>query len=168
MAATPDDTAARRPTSYHRLGLWFTRSRPGVYVLRYVWSPVDRLALRLSGGKRGIAPRAIPELLLTTTGRRSGQPRSNPVLYLRDGDSYVVVGSNYGRRGHPAWTHNLTETPEGSVQIGAEVVPVTARRATSEEFERYWPQLVRIWPGWITYRRMTDREFRMFVLSPQA
>jgi deazaflavin-dependent oxidoreductase (nitroreductase family) len=70
-------------------------------VFRYVFTPLDRAALRLSGGRLNLAPKVIPELLLTTTGRRSGQPRSTPVLYLKNGDRYVVVASNYGRERHP-------------------------------------------------------------------
>jgi deazaflavin-dependent oxidoreductase (nitroreductase family) len=157
-----------RTSPYHRLGLWLTRSVPGVLVFRYVFTPLDRAALRLTGGRLNLAPRVIPELLLTTTGRRTGQPRSTPVLYLRDGDRYVVVASNYGRERHPAWSSNLLSNPEATIQIGSRREAVVARRASPEEFERYWPRLVEMWPGWRTYRRMTDREFRMFVLEPRG
>ena len=155
-----------RPPGYQRFGMWLTRSTAGVYVLRHVFTPADRLVLKLTKGRRSLAPRSIPSMVLTTIGRKSGQPRSNPVLFLEDGDSYVVVASNYGRERHPAWSYNLTANPRATVQIGERTVEVTARRATSEEFERYWPRLVSIWPGWRKYRTMTDREFRMFVLEP--
>jgi deazaflavin-dependent oxidoreductase (nitroreductase family) len=158
--------AAMRPSRYHRLGLWLTRSRPGVYVLRYVWTPLDRLALGLRGGRRGLAPRAIPELVLTTTGRRTGRRRATPLLYLEDGRRFVVVASNYGRARHPAWSANLMADPRASIRIGDRVVEVRGRPATEEEYERSGPGLLEIWPGWATYRRMTDREFRMFVLEP--
>jgi deazaflavin-dependent oxidoreductase (nitroreductase family) len=154
-------------TPYHRLGLWLTRSAPGVMVLRYVFTPLDRAVLKITGGRKSLAPRVIPEMLLHTTGRRSGERRSNPVLFLRDGDRYVVVASNYGRDRHPAWSSNLLADPEAEVQIGARREEVVARRATTREFERYWPRLVEIWPGWNKYRQMTDREFRMFVLEPR-
>jgi deazaflavin-dependent oxidoreductase (nitroreductase family) len=155
-------------TPYHRLGVWLTRSVPGVMVLRYVFTPLDRAVLKVTGGRKSLAPRVIPEMLLHTTGRRTGQGRSNPVLFLRDGDRYVVVASNYGRDRHPAWSANLQANPRALVQIGARREEVVARRATSREFERYWPRLVEIWPGWTKYRQMTDREFRMFVLEPPA
>jgi F420H(2)-dependent quinone reductase len=158
--------AAVRPTRYHRMGLWLTRSRPGVYFLRYVWTPVDRLALGLRSRRRGLAPRAVPELVLFTTGRRTGRRRATPLLYLEDGRRYVVVASNYGRSRHPGWSANLLADPRAAIRIGDRVVDVTARPATAEEGERYWPGLLEIWPGWATYRRMTDREFRMFVLEP--
>jgi deazaflavin-dependent oxidoreductase (nitroreductase family) len=138
-----------------------------VYLLRYGWTPADRLVARLSGGRRNLAPRAIPELVLHTTGRRSGKRRATPVLYLEDQGRYVVVASNYGRRRHPAWSFNLMAEPNAEIQIGTMRQAVTARRATAEEFERWWPPLVAIWRGWLTYRRLTDREFRMFVLDPR-
>jgi F420H(2)-dependent quinone reductase len=153
-------------TPFHRLGLWLTKSVPGVMVLRYLFTPLDRAVLQVTGGRRSLAPRLVPEMLLHTTGRRSGGRRSSPVLFLRDRDRYVVVASNYGRDRHPAWSSNLLADPEAEVQIGARREEVVARRATAGEFERYWPRLVEIWPGWSKYRQMTDREFRMFVLEP--
>jgi deazaflavin-dependent oxidoreductase (nitroreductase family) len=164
---TRQNAVVAGPSRYQRLGLWLTSTVPGVFVLRHVFTPLDRTALRLTGGRWSLAPRAVPELVLTTRGRRTGRPRSTPVLYLRDGDRYVVVASNYGRQRHPAWSSNLLATPEAMIQIGSRREDVTARRASPVEFERYWPRLVAMWPGWRTYRRMTDREFRMFVLKPR-
>ena len=149
------------------MGLWLTRRTPGVYLLRHVFTPLDRMALRITGGRRGIAPRALPEMVLTTTGRKTGKRHPTPVLYLREGGRYVVVASNYGRSRHPAWSHNLMANPRATIQIGTAVEEVEARTATDEEFERFWPRLVRMWPGWKTYRRMTERPFRMFVLEPR-
>jgi deazaflavin-dependent oxidoreductase (nitroreductase family) len=157
----------RRRSWYHRTGLTLTRSVPGVFVLKNLWTPLDKLTLRLSGGRRNLAPRDIPEMVLLTSGRRSGRTRATPVLYLKVEDRYVIVGSNYGDRRHPAWTHNLQADPRAVVQLEGRRQRVVARRATTEEFERFWPRLLRIWPGWSTYRRMTDREFRMFVLDPE-
>jgi len=149
-----------------RFASWLTRYRAGVYFFRYVWTPFDKLVLKLTGGRHGAAPKLIPELVLTTTGRRSGEPRSNPVLYLEEDGAFVVIGSNYGRKHHPAWTYNLTANPAATIRIGDREDAVRARRATPEEFESYWPRFIGVWAGWKTYRRMTDREFRMFVLEP--
>jgi deazaflavin-dependent oxidoreductase (nitroreductase family) len=148
------------------MGLQVTRSRPGAWVLRTVFTPLDRGLLRLSRGRLSLAPRLVPELVLISRGRTSGKLRATPLLYLEDGGSYVVVGSNYGARRHPGWTYNLQADPRASITIRGRPADVTARRATPEEAERYWPRLVEIWPGWRTYRRLTDREFRMFVLEP--
>jgi deazaflavin-dependent oxidoreductase (nitroreductase family) len=164
----PSLSDARRTSVTRRAGLWLTRSTPGVYLLRHVFTPVDKLVLRLTGGRRGLGPGVAPQLLLTTNGRKSGKPRSNPVLYLRDGERYVVVASNYGRERHPAWSYNLMADPSATIQIGDKKRDVVARRATEDEFARYWPRLLRIWPGWRKYRTMTDREFRMFVLEPRS
>lgn len=133
--------------------------------MRYVWTPLDRLALRLTGGRTSLAPRAIPEMVLHTAGRRTGKRHATPVLYLEDGDRFVVVASNYGRPRHPGWSYNLMEEPHATIQIGPLTEEVTARPATPKEVERFWPRLLAIWPGWLTYRRMTDRDFRMFVLE---
>jgi deazaflavin-dependent oxidoreductase (nitroreductase family) len=138
-----------------------------VYVLRYVWTPVDRLVVRLTAGRRNLAPRALPELVLYTTGRRTGKRHATPVLYLEDEGRYVVVASNYGRPRHPSWSLNLMAEPRAEIQFGTERRAVIARRATAGEYARWWPRLVSIWPGWRTYRRLTDREFRMFVLEPR-
>lgn len=168
MSEGSDPRSGKVLTLYHRAGLWLTRSLPGVLILRHLVTPLDRVVLRVTGGRRGLSPRAVPSLVLTTTGRRTGERRATLVLYLREGDRYVVVASNYGRRRHPAWSYNLEAHPEASIQIGRRVRDVVARRATRQEFERYWPRLVEIWPGWRTYRRLTDREFRMFVLEPRT
>lgn len=156
-----------RPSAYQRFGMWLTRSTPGVLILRHVFTPADRLLLKVTKGRRGLGPSAIPQLVLTTRGRKSGQPRANPVLYLEDGRAYVVVASNYGHQRHPGWSYNLDADPRATVQIGERTEDVTARRATDEEFARYWPRLVKMWPGWRKYRTMTDREFRMFILEPR-
>ena len=126
-------------SAYHNFGRWLTRSRPGVYFYRYVFTPIDRGVARMSGGRRRLSPQEIPQMLLTTTGRKSGEPRSTPVLYLREDDAYVIIGSNYGRSHHPAWTYNLAEHPSATVTIDGRATEVTARRATAEEFERFWP-----------------------------
>jgi deazaflavin-dependent oxidoreductase (nitroreductase family) len=106
--------------------------------------------------------------LLTTTGRRTGRHVTTPVLVLRDGNDYVVVGSNYGRDRHPAWTYNLIAHAQASLQMGSRHVGVTGERLDKAQVEAYWPRLVQMWPGWKTYRRITDRDFRMFRLTPSS
>lgn len=152
---------------YQRMGRQITRSRAGVWFLRHVFTPLDRGVLRLTGGRLGVGPRELPELVLTTRGRHSGKPRQTPLLYIEDGGRFVVVGSNYGARRHPGWTYNLEADPRATVAVRGRPTAVTARRATTEEEERFWPRLVDMWPGWRTYRTLTDRDFRMFVLEPE-
>lgn len=144
----------------------FGKSKLGVYFFRHVYDPLDKWVYGKTGGRRGLAPRNMPVLILTTTGRKSGKACTNPVLYLDVDGSYVVVGSNYGRERHPAWTYNLLANPRCRIQIGDGVRSATARRATPDEIEKVWPRLLRVWPGWTTYKQMTDRDFRVFLLDP--
>ena len=84
----------------------------------------------------------IPVALLTTTGRKSGEPRVSPLYFVRDGDTVVVAASKGGSDKHPMWYLNLKANPKVQVQIKKEVLDLTARDANDEERERYWPQLV--------------------------
>jgi deazaflavin-dependent oxidoreductase (nitroreductase family) len=128
--------------------------------------PADRLVGRLTRG-RVVALGLIPSLVLTTTGRRSGQPRSSPLLYVPDGDAFVVAGSNWGQRQHPAWVHNLAADPRATVTVGGRRVPVRARLVTGAERDRLWGMLVAEWPAYRTYRaRAGARPIRVFRLEP--
>lgn len=128
--------------------------------------PVDRLVGRLTRG-RIVALGLIPSLIITTTGRRSGQPRSNPLLYVPDGDAFVVIGSNWGRQHHPAWALNLLADPTATVTVAGRTVPVRARLATGAERDRLWQLLVTEWPAYRTYlARAGGRDVRIFRLEP--
>ena len=128
--------------------------------------PADRLVGRLTGG-RVVALGLVPSLILTTTGRRSGLPRRSPLLYVRDGDAFVVIGSNWGKTGQPAWSHNLLADPRATVTVGGRHLPVTARLATGAERERLWERLVAEWPAYRTYvERAGGRDIRVFRLTP--
>jgi deazaflavin-dependent oxidoreductase (nitroreductase family) len=128
--------------------------------------PADRLVGRLTRG-RVVALGLIPSLVLTTTGRRSGRPRSNPLLYVPDGDAYVVVGSNWGQPRQPSWALNLLAEPAAEVLRKGRRTPVRAELATGAERERLWRLLVTEWPAYHTYeRRAGDREIQVFRLVP--
>ncbi len=124
---------------------------------------------RLSGGKlMGRVPSGAPVFLLTTTGRKSGQRRTVPLLYLADGDDFLVVGSQGGAPQHPGWFLNLEANPQAEVELGRRRVPVTARRLSGEERDRVWPRLVAIYPPYEEYRRRTTRSIPVVRLSPRA
>lgn len=108
-----------------------------------------------------------PVLLLTSTGRRSGMPRTAPVLYMRDGDRLIVIGSNIGNPHAPAWALNLEANPDAQVEIGPARFPVCARVAHGEERERLWRLMNAQYAGFDVYRRRTAREIRVFVLEPR-
>jgi deazaflavin-dependent oxidoreductase (nitroreductase family) len=130
--------------------------------------PADRLVGRLTRG-RVVALGLIPSLILTTTGRRSGQPRRNPVLYVPDGDAFVVIGSNWGQAHHPAWALNLLAEPAATVTVKGASIPVRARLVTGAERDRLWRLLVAEWPAYETYvRRAGGRAIRIFRLEPDG
>ena len=144
---------------------WIASRKWGSKLSRSVYTRLDMAAYRLTGGRRGLSPRHAV-LYLTTTGRKTGKPRRVPILFLRDGDRYWVVASNYGQEHHPAWSSNLLADPNATVQIGAQAIEVKARLATDAEKQELWPRLLRLYPAWREYVTWTDRDFRLFCLEP--
>lgn len=104
-------------------------------------------------------------LLLTTTGRKSGQQRVTPLIYGRDGDDYLVVASRGGHPQPPAWYLNLSDNPEVQVQVGAEKFAARARTASPEEKARLWQTMTAEWPQYEEYQRKTDRVIPVVVLQ---
>ena len=121
---------------------------------------------RVTNGRVGGRIVGGPVLLLTTTGRKSGRERTVPLLYLKDGEDLVVVGSNGGTATPPAWWLNLTDNPEATVEVGGHKMRVRAEEAGFEEKERLWPKLVEMYGGYEDYRRRTDREIPVVFLHP--
>lgn len=122
---------------------------------------------RLSGGRVGGKLGKAPILLLTTTGRKSGQPRTAPVLYLADGDRFVVINTNAGNDKTPAWSLNLRANPEAEVEIGRRRVAVRSRLAEGEERADLWRRSMEQYEGWDFYESKLDREVGVFVLEPR-
>lgn len=128
--------------------------------------PADRLVGRLTKG-RVVAFGLVPSLVLTTTGRRSGKPRSNPLLYVPDGDAYVVIGSNWGQQHQPAWSLNLLAQPAAEIDVRGRRIQVRAEPISGDERERLFARLVDEWPAYRTYvERAGGREIRVFRLVP--
>lgn len=132
-----------------------------------VLTRLDRLVHRLSGGRVRAADLLFDSLLLTTTGRRSGEPRHSPLACFDLDGTPVVIASNFGRAQHPAWSHNLLADPRAVLERGGDRVAVRARLLDDAERDRVWPQALRVWPGYATYRETTDgiRDIRMFALE---
>ncbi|MEX2105544.1 MAG: nitroreductase family deazaflavin-dependent oxidoreductase [Solirubrobacterales bacterium] len=123
---------------------------------------------RASGGRIGGRIGKAPVLLLTTTGRKSGQPRTAPVVYLTDGDRMIVIGSNAGNDRVPAWSLNLKANPDAEVEVGRRRTRVHARVAEGEERTELWRKSNEQYAGFDDYAERTDRDISLFVLEPIA
>src|SRR4029077_8508 len=108
----------------------------------------------------------VPALLLTTTGRKSGERYIFPLFYGKTGDSYIVVASKGGAPQHPGWYRNLLANPEVEVQAGTAKVKARARTATGEERTRLWEKALEFWPPYADYQKKTEREIPVVVLDP--
>ncbi|MEQ0562083.1 nitroreductase family deazaflavin-dependent oxidoreductase [Amycolatopsis sp. NEAU-NG30] len=129
--------------------------------------PADRVLLRISGGRLGVgAAVGLRTLLLTTTGRRSGEPRQVPLLYVERG-GYVVIGSNWGGEAHPAWSANLLAHPAARATVDGRTIDVTGRLLTGRERQETWDAVAAYWPAYDRYaERAAHREIRVFLLEP--
>ncbi len=136
-----------------------------------VMKPMSQLntwLYRLSGGRVwGRWLRGAPILLLTTIGRKSGEPRVAPLLYLRDGENVVIVASKGGMSKHPLWYWNLEANPEVEIEIGRESTKMLARRASDPEKAALWPSLIEMYRDYDDYQARTDRDIPVVILSPR-
>jgi deazaflavin-dependent oxidoreductase (nitroreductase family) len=107
----------------------------------------------------------VPTLVLTTTGRKSGQPRRSAMIYGRDGDAYVVIASQGGAPAHPGWYLNLVAEPDVEVQVHADRFRARARTAEGDERERLWALMTSIWPNFDVYTTRTERRIPVLVLE---
>lgn len=117
-------------------------------------------------GEEGHDWRGTIVLLLTTTGRRSGEKRTMPLIYQPDGDRYVIVASKGGSAAHPGWYYNLSEDPNVEVQVKGDRFNAVASTAEGEERERLWKLMTSTWPAYDQYQQKTDREIPVVVLTP--
>jgi deazaflavin-dependent oxidoreductase (nitroreductase family) len=120
---------------------------------------------RETGGAEGYHWNGVTTLILTTTGRRSGQQRSKALILGEEGDSYVVVASKGGSHRHPDWYLNLRDDPEVEVQVKDDRFRARARTAEGAERERLWELMAKIWPAYNDYQRRTDRQIPVVVLE---
>jgi deazaflavin-dependent oxidoreductase (nitroreductase family) len=123
-------------------------------------------AYRETGGKVGYIWNGVPTLLLTATGRRTGQKRTSALIFGRDADDYLLVASMGGAPSHPMWYLNLQANPLADIQVKAETFSVAARTASAAEKPRLWKIVTEVWPNYDVYQSRTDREIPVVVLSP--
>jgi len=140
---------------------------PMVLSLRKAGLAMYRLCYRLTGGAIGGSSGGMPILLLTTTGRRTGKPRTTPLYYVTDGENIVVVASNAGRPRHPFWWLNLQKNPQADVQVRNDKRRVKAEEASGEERERLWRLVVETHPGYEEFQKTAKRQIPVVVLRPR-
>jgi len=128
----------------------------------HVIPAMDRAVHRLTRGKVLLSAQMLPGVILTSTGARSGQLRHSPLACMPVEGGWILVGSNFGRDGNPAWTHNLLAHPDAEISWKGERIPVTARLLAGEERAAVWKAALVFWPPYATYQKRVDREIRLF------
>lgn len=147
-----------------------TSSWAGSRLMLRIAHRADKVTLRLSGGRYSMTSLLTdqPLITLTTTGAKSGAPRSVPLLAIPDGDNIVLIASSWGQTRHPAWYHNLRAHPEAIVTRDGHSQRYIAEEVTGEERERCWALAVRVYPGYDAYKQWTNgRAIPVLRLTPQ-
>jgi deazaflavin-dependent oxidoreductase (nitroreductase family) len=145
----------------------FSVTAPGRWIARKLISHLDPIIYRLSGGRFTAAgPPTIPQIILTTTGRKSGKRRSVQLGYIRHDGNLYVVASNFGQPNHPAWCYNLEANGQAWVNEAGRDLEVEATRLSDDEKAAIWPSLTAAVPQFKVYVTRTDRNIRVFRLRP--
>jgi deazaflavin-dependent oxidoreductase (nitroreductase family) len=160
--------------SYEDAGPWrravrrTAATRPLAWLYARIQQPADALVYQLTRGRTTLSSylAGVQLVMLTTTGARSGRPRTLPVLGLRDGEAIVVIASNFGRQRNPSWYHNLRAHPRATVVVGGVEREVEARELAGEERERGFERGGQIYPGFEHYRRWARRAIPVVRLEP--
>ena len=144
-------------------------TRPGAWLFARVAHRLDKPVWRISRGRFTAASvvAGIPMAMVTTTGAKSGAPRTVPLLALPTPDGLAVISSSFGRRNHPGWYHNLRKNPGGTVAVKGERWAFRAVEAEGERRERIWAEALRTYPGYANYEtRASHRRIAVWILEP--
>jgi len=142
-------------------------TRPAAWALAHTIHRVDGAVMRLSGGRftAGSLFSGLPIITLTTTGARSGKPRAVPLVGIPDGDSLILIASNWGQAKHPAWYHNVKANPAVTVTRGGQTQHYTARELSGAAREAAWARAVALYPGYRGYAERAGREIPVVMLE---
>ena len=153
MSDTDTYTTAAEANPLHRAMRAAAGTAPVAWVFAHVLHRLDLGVHRRTSGRETLvhAVSGLPIVLLTTTGARTGEPRTWPLCGLRDGARTVVVASNFGRDHHPAWYHNLRAHPRATLTVGGREIEVRAQEVTGAERDRLWSAALRVYPSWAAY-----------------
>jgi deazaflavin-dependent oxidoreductase (nitroreductase family) len=158
----------RKPNAFLQVIHRFLSLKPVSAVLSHILQPADEIALFLTRGKHTIAELVLPTIEVDTIGAHTGQRRTHPLGGFLDGDRYILVGSNFGRRHHPAWVHNLRTHPECVVHAHGRSQKYLARETDGEERTRCWNLALEYYKGYALYeKRAAPRRIAIIVLEPR-
>jgi deazaflavin-dependent oxidoreductase (nitroreductase family) len=158
-----------RPTWWQKLNHRLASSRIGAWVFSRTFHHLDRLVLSLSGGRATLGGllTGLPLITLTTTGAKSGLTRSVPLVGIPDGETIVLIASNWGQTQHPAWYFNLSAHPQAAITRAGKTGQYLAHEATSQDYEIYWNKAVSLYAGYAAYLKTAgDRHIPIMVLTP--
>ncbi len=161
----------RRYSPFHTLIQRLASSSAGSWFLSRALPPLDRLWLRASGGRSILTSllAGVPVVMVTTTGAKSGKPRSAPLLPIRDQANpaaFAVIASNWGQHRYPAWYFNLRAHPHAMCVVGGRGGWYEAHEATGEEYERFWNYATGTYLGYTMYRQRAGRRIPIMVMVP--
>ena len=128
----------------------------------------DKALQKLTKGRVTILDVAgLPNLTLTARGRKSGVPRSTPLLAVPRGQDWLIAGSNFGGPKQPVWVVNLEANPDAKIAVNGRTKDVTARRLEGAERDAAWTHMVKVWPNYNRYAERTERQIKVFELTPR-
>ena len=163
------------PKSYapfHSLMQKIASSRPGAWFYSRTLHHFDRLVLKVTGGRSTLTSivTGLPVVIVTTTGAKSGLPRTLPLLYVRDqrdSTTFAIIASNWGQAHYPAWYFNLKANPHATCSIQGQTEEYVARKASGEEYERFWQSATNTYLGYSLYKqRVGKRSIPVMVMTP--
>ena len=155
---------------WHSTAKAIASTRMGTWMNRHTLPALDRLIMRVSGGKTNATAliAGLPVVTLHTTGAKSGKPRTTPLVAIPDGRKLALIATNWGQKRNPAWFYNLRAHPDATVTYGGKTHSVVAREATPKEREKYWRWAVRLYPGYENYLDWSEgRPIPIMVLTLQ-
>jgi deazaflavin-dependent oxidoreductase (nitroreductase family) len=144
----------------------FSLTPVGQWMVKTFAARVDPTIYKFTGGRFTMSgPLTIPQLTLTTVGRKSGKERTVQLGYTEDGDDVLVIASNFGGANHPAWSYNLDANPDAKIRLGPEKKDVVALRLTDSEKAILWPRITDTIPQNKSYVKRTDRNIKVYRLT---
>jgi deazaflavin-dependent oxidoreductase (nitroreductase family) len=152
---------------YQRIARKVFSIRPVVWLLSHTAHVIDRFLMSLTNSRYSVAGllAGVPVITLTTTGAKSGRPRTVPLLGIPDGEKMILIASNWGQGRHPAWYYNIRANHAVQVGVNGRTIDYVAHEAKGEERQGYWQTAVQVYPGYAAYKKWTDgREIPVIVL----